>query len=134
MNHFAKKCRTRVNQVYQCGDTPEYESEEDYVLAVEPSEDKAKYPKKLFANMTINKKEDKLQLDCGATVNILPEKIYRYVNNDPEMRKLAETTTTLVMYNDTQTQPLGKVNVTLRNPKNSKKYNLEFVVMKGSAN
>ena len=55
---------------YQCGDTPEYESEEDYVLAVEPSEDMAKYPKRLFANMRINKKKVKLLLDCGATVSI----------------------------------------------------------------
>ena len=50
------------------------------------------------------------------------------------MRKLAEIRTTLVMYNDIQTHPLGKVNVIVRNPKNSKKYNLEFVVTKGSAN
>ena len=55
-------------------------TEEDYmymyVLVVGPSKHTAKYLKKLYyANMRVNGKEVKQQLDCSATVNILPEKM-----------------------------------------------------------
>jgi hypothetical protein len=34
------------------------------------------------------------------------------------------------MFNGTETKPLGKKRLTLKNPKNNKKYNVEFVIVK----
>ena len=34
------------------------------------------------------------------------------------------------MYNNTVIKPIGKIRFSLRNPKNNKKYNLEFQIVK----
>lgn len=43
-----------------------------------------------------------------------------------------ETNMTLVMYNKSETKPLGKRRLTLRNPQNKKKYTIEFVIVGGT--
>lgn len=51
----------------------------------------------------------KFQLDCGATVNILPADIYQQVFNDPRMERLQPTQTTLVMFNKSELKPLMRL-------------------------
>lgn len=43
-----------------------------------------------------------------------------------------ETNMTLIMYNKSETKPLGKRRLTLRNPRNKKKYTIEFVIVGGT--
>ena len=58
--------------------------------------------KKIYANMRLRDVTVTFQLDCGATVNILPVDIYQQIFNDPQMKRLQQTQTTLVMFNKSE--------------------------------
>ena len=49
------------------------------------------------------------------------------------MCSLASLEVTLVMYNKTEEKPIGKKHVQVVNPRNGRKYSVEFVVVKGKA-
>ena len=53
----------------------------------------------------------KFQLDCGATVNILPLDVYQQIYHDPQMTCLQPSHTILVMFNKSELKPLGRVKV-----------------------
>lgn len=65
----------------------------------------------------------KLQLDCGATCNIIPINL---VNPNVQIE---ETDQVLVMYNKSTLKPIGKCQMKLRNPRNKTLYRLEFMVV-----
>lgn len=65
--------------------------------------------KKIFATMVLKETSVKFQLDRGATVNILPVELYQQVKKDPELKQLKKTGTTLVMFNNSELEPLGTV-------------------------
>ena len=65
----------------------------------------------------------KFQIDCGATVNVLP---LQYVQDKP----LEASNASLHVYNMTTVKPAGKCGTVVRNPENGKKYNAEFQVIK----
>ena len=71
----------------------------------------------------------KFQLDCGATVNILPGDVYQKAFNDPQLARLKKTTTKLQMFNKTELTPLGSVKVETLNPKNEEILMLEYLVV-----
>jgi hypothetical protein len=79
--------------------------------------------KPLFCEMKVNKKVVKLQIDCGATVNILPR---RYVMN----LQLRDEAVDLKMWNKAITRALGKCKVKVKNPVTKQKYNIDFVIVK----
>ena len=58
------------------------------------------------------------QLDCGATVNILPVEIYQQIFNDPQMRGVQSKQTTLVVFNESELESLGCVRAGKLNLKN----------------
>lgn len=89
-----------------------------------------KKKKRITAQMIVNGQTVQFQLDCGSSVNILPETLYMQLCEDHE--NLTETNMTLVMYNKSETKPLGKRRLTLRNPRNKKKYSIEFVIVWGT--
>lgn len=72
----------------------------------------------------------KFQLDCGATVNILPVDEYKQAMNDPALNRLTQTNKTLQMFNKTQLKSLGVAKIETVNPKNDDSLKLEFVVVK----
>ena len=82
--------------------------------------------KKIFATMEIAGASIRMQVDTGALCNVLPQK---YV---PPGTLITETDRTLKMYSKSTLPVLGTCRVSMRNPKNSKKYNVEFVVVKGN--
>lgn len=100
------------------------ESDCEYVLTVQEVHSVNK-KKKITAQMIVNSQTVQFQLDCGSSVNILPETLYMLLCKDHE--DLTETNMTLVMYNKTEAKPLGKRRLTLRNPRSKKKYSIEFV-------
>jgi len=60
------------------------------------------------------------QLDCGATVKVLPVDIYQRIFHDPQMKRLQQTQTTVVMFDKSELEPLGYVKVETLNPKNER--------------
>ena len=134
-NHFAKLClekkvkpkhQQRVHQVRTHYDTS---SEEEFVMTVEHVNTVS--PLKLTAVMSINDQNVEFQLDNGSTTNILPLHLYAKLCNDESGKNLTKSDVTLVMFNKTETKPRGQVRLSVRNPKNRKKYNLAFQVVKG---
>ena len=77
----------------------------------------------IYAKMLINEKPVKFHIDCGATVNVLASK---YVNKD----NIQPMKRVLQMWNKTELKPEGVCRVTIRNPKNRKKYSVEFILVK----
>ena len=71
----------------------------------------------------------KFQLDCGATVNILPVDIYQQIYRDPQMTCLQPSHTNLVMFNKSELKPLGHVKVETLNPKNEQCLLTEYTVV-----
>lgn len=82
--------------------------------------------KKIFVTMEIAGPSIRMQIDTGASCNVLPHK---YV---PPGTLITDTDRTLKMYSKSALPVLGPCRVSMRNPKNSKKYNVEFVVVKGN--
>ena len=103
-NHFASVCKKdrRINHVVE--DETDTDSdvefitsiclEEEYISQVSDNE----YPREIYAEMIINGSSLSFQVDCGASVNILPLK---YVGDC-----------------GTNVTPVGSTRVIVRNPKN----------------
>ena len=78
--------------------------------------------------MKVNDKVNiKLQLDCGATCNILPLKQYVQAMGNPEDIYLQRSNATLTMYNGTVIHPVGKCKLTCT--RGNSKHLLEFQVV-----
>ncbi|XP_071080673.1 probable glutamate receptor [Haliotis cracherodii] len=56
----------------------------------ESVKEEKQYPKKLFATMKLRNTEVKFRLDCGATVNLLPENLYSTIYEDPKLADLQD--------------------------------------------
>ena len=77
------------------------------------------YPKVIYTEISIRKTEVKFQVDSGASVNVVP---VNFVTD----KKFEPTTKTLHTWNDTTLKPLGSCRLVLPNPKNKKKFSVEF--------
>ena len=64
-------------------------------------------------------------------MNILPEESFKEVYGEDSLSLLDNAEVTLVMYNKTEEKPIGKKRVQVVNPRNGRKYSVEFVVVKG---
>ncbi len=83
----------------------------------------------VFANLVLKDTTVKFQLDSSATVNILPVEIYQEISKDPELKHLANTATTLVMFNNSELRSLGSVKLEARNPKYNDSHLTEYTVV-----
>ena len=64
-------------------------------------------------------------------MNILPEKSFKEVYGEDSLPMLDNAEVILVMYNKTEEKPTCKKRVQVVNPRNGRKYSVEFVVVKG---
>ena len=80
------------------------------------------YPRVIYTEMLVGKAEVKFQVDSGASVNVISADLVAD-------KKLEPTTKTLQMWNDTTLKPLGSCRLILHNPKNKKKFSVEFLVV-----
>ncbi|XP_061170925.1 uncharacterized protein LOC133180410 [Saccostrea echinata] len=131
MNHFSTKCpllQPRRGHIKQINNGT---SDEEFILMIENVNS---IEEKLYAEIQIEGKTVRFQLDCGSTVNVLPEEIYKQVCSDPHLSMLQKADMTLVMFNKTECHLLGKRRLSVRNPKNNKRYNIEIVVVQGNLN
>lgn len=135
-NHFAAKCKSKLEKSKKgrpihtisessgsCEDImtiTDVCEEQETINQVKEAHSKTQ---QLFAGMMLNKKVIDFQIDCGATCNVLP---IHLLNPDTQLEK---TEKVLVMYNKSRLKPLGKCKVKLRNPRNDKRYRLEFQVV-----
>jgi len=95
---------------------------ESEILHVHSASDH-EYARKLFVTISLGNSMVKFQLDSGATCNLLRTK---YLEDGNE---LTLTRKWLTMYNDTMIKPLGMCTMEVLNPKNSRSYHVEFVVV-----
>ena len=79
----------------------------------------------IYVEMIIvdTKQPVKLQVDCGAEINVISK---RYIPNVT----LEESSMILQMWNNMTTKTIGKTRLIVRNSENNKKYNIEFQVVK----
>ena len=129
-NHFRKVCRkNKPRGVHGISEQASDESHIEWLAGVAVDShvhavDTAKYAKEIYTEMIIDDKSVKFQIDCGASTNILPDK---YVDK----HAIKPTTKTLRMWNGSEVKPTGTARVALRNPKNRKKYSVEFIIVSG---
>ena len=96
----------------------ELSAEDDNVSTSETINSVTDFPNKIYAVMEIQGKPVRMQIDSGASCNVLPKK---YLSSK-----------SLTAYNKQQISALGTARVSMRNPRTTKKYNAEFVVVDGN--
>ena len=87
------------------------------LCTIESSEDSP-----VYCNMVVNKQLAKLQVDCGATVNVLPQ---RYVRN----KEIRHEDVSLKMWNDVTMKAIGKCRVKTVNHVTGEKWKIDYVVV-----
>ena len=85
--------------------------------------------KYVFANLMIGNRKVKFQIDSGAGVNALPKEL---VPENVKMQPIENLQ--LEMWNHSALKPIGKCRIIVKNPKNGKKYNIEFIVVSENFN
>ncbi|PFX24019.1 Retrovirus-related Pol polyprotein from transposon 17.6 [Stylophora pistillata] len=79
--------------------------------------------------MSIYNTDVKFQLDSGATCNVITSQVLRRSHCDAE---ITQTSKILSMYNGTTVKPEGHCKVKMTNPKNGRRYLVNFEVLPGS--
>ena len=128
-NHFTSVCKKdrRINHIVK--DETDTNSDVEFITSICLKEEYIsqvsynKYPKEIYAEMIINGSSLSFQVDCGASVNILPLKYVGDCAIKPSKKSLR-------MWNGTNVTPVGSTRVIVRNPKNHKRYSIEFVVVR----
>ena len=78
--------------------------------------------KQIYCEIHINSKAVRLQVDCGATVSIIPRS---HIGGS----QLEPSSISLEMWNKAKMKALGTCKLLLENPKTSKTYRVKFVVV-----
>ena len=124
-NHFAVCCKTGKRRVHAIS-VEQSDSEDEIVNGVTSihSVYREDTPTKrlLFAKMRIGRELVKLQLDCGASVNLISA---RHV----PAAELTPSTKILQMWDKSLKTPLGECRVRMVNPANEKRYAVLFTVV-----
>ena len=76
----------------------------------------------IYCEMLINDKPVRLQIDCGATVCILPKRYLKNLEVRPEIVNLQ-------MWNKSSVKALGKCKVHVKNPVTNEKFKVDFVIV-----
>ena len=126
-NHFAIVCQNKgrvhvVNAERQDDNAYELLNGVTTVNNVKP--EKAEYPSKplIFAEMCIDGKRIKFQVDSGASVNLIPA---CHIGE----AELSRPTKVLQVWDKSLKTPLGECRVKMINPANNKKYAVLFTVV-----
>ena len=86
--------------------------------------DMSKFKSKIFVHKEIADELVTMQVDSGASCNLLPQK---FLPKDSKIEKTEDLK--LTTYSKTDLKLLGVAKVSMRNPKNKKKYGIEFAVI-----
>ena len=118
-NHFSNCCQLGRKKVHHV--TATSDSVDESIMGVHGAMSR-KGP--IYAELLLNNELVKLQVDCGATVNVLPE---MHVNKDD----IQASNVTLHMWNKTTRAVVGKTQANVVNPKTNKAYEVWFEVVQG---
>ena len=135
-NHFAKVCRKSKKAQRPDASIKQIETEEasdsgssdvDFITSITTTisavNSGCSSTSGSAKEMEIGNQAVTFQIDCGASINIIMEGL---IGNSV----VTPTSKRLVMWNKTEITPRGATGIVLRNPKNRKKYSVEFVVVK----
>ena len=130
-NNFKKsaqrfKRKPKVHQLVESSDQS-YSSEEE-ILSVTTENvvnvvENSKCKSKIFAHMEIEGALIKMQVDSGASCNVLPRKFL------PKSTVVNESNVKLTTYSEANLNVCGLAKIHLRNPRNQTKYFVQFVVI-----
>ena len=81
------------------------------------------FQRQIFATLLVHKKPVRFQLDTGATCNVICK------SDVPDGVTIEPTREVLSMYSNDKIKPVGKCRLVVRNPKTSRRYIGEFVVI-----
>ena len=85
-------------------------------------------PNKLYARMQLcGEKDVNFQMDCGATVSVIPLTMLKSLSKPPPLK---DTTVILRMYNGSTITPEGEIMCKTVNVKNNAKYMVRYIVVK----
>ena len=124
-NHFETQCTTPPKKINSLIDESPDDSNVEYLTSIvirpEPVHTitQATYPKEIYTEMVVNQRHVKFQVNSSTSVNV------RFVADN----NLQRTTKTLQMWNEATLNPLGSCRIILQNPKNKKKFSVEFLVV-----
>ena len=128
LNHYSKVCFSRGKDVHQLSSSEGSSDEYEEVNIIEETVNhiQTQHPK---AKMTIGSSKEQqttldFQIDTGATCNVISEKAIHNVRHS-----LIETKKYIRGYSQGIVKPLGQTSLKITNPKNNKKYKLEFLVV-----
>ncbi|CAH3183980.1 unnamed protein product [Porites lobata] len=128
-NHFAKQCKSKV-KTHQVGEgLSDAESSEEYLFSVTTTPEtthtvNAILEREIYAQKLINEKPKfKEHLESTPSQLTTENKSIFIMDIKPSKRVLQ-------MWNKTELKPEGTCRVTLRNPKNRRRYSIEFIVVK----
>ena len=130
-NHFSKKCSKsrgdRPSAFVKQLDEESGSSNVEFITSVTTTINavevgNSSYPKEMYAVMQVNRKDVRFQVDCGASINVITQDLI-------DDSCLQPTNTKLLMWNKSEVTPLGLGRLVLRNPRNGKKYSVEFIVV-----
>ena len=113
-NHFAKGCKDAVVNAFESHE----HLEEISVVRVQATKDKA-----VFAQMLVQQKPVRFQIDCGDNANIVPCKHVKGVDLEPSSQSL-------IMWNGTKVKPVGTCALPVVNPRTNTRYKVRFLVVK----
>jgi hypothetical protein len=116
-NHFAVVCKASKsnNRVQQL------DSADEHLLALTNFD-----RKRLYATLNINNRPVRFQLDCGATVNLLPMSIFRELSSDSGAMKLRPAESTLFMFDNNVLKTNGMSTIAVQHPLSNKVQSLDF--------
>ena len=104
----------------------ELSTEDESVSTSEVINSVSDFPYKIYAIMEIKGKPVRMQINSGASCNVLPKKYL------PVPAEIQKTNKLLTAYNKQQISALGAARVSMHIPRTRKKYNAEFVVVDGN--
>ena len=125
-NHFASKCRksNKVNKMNEIGCSETENGSDSEISDVESLStlNAVSHKNAIYAKLHIANKPVKIQIDCGATVNILPISM---AGNAP----IKPTSTLLNMWNRTIVKPIGEAKMHVYNPITTEQFNCKFIIV-----
>jgi len=80
------------------------------------------FAKEIYPEMLVDNKKVIFQIDCGASIKIIPAK-------HAQGHEIKSTSKTLRRWNGSQHKAIGTARIIMRSPKTRKKYSVEFVVV-----
>ena len=113
-HHFESVCRSKMRDQTQM-------LYDEQLLALGTNN-----AKRVYSRLHVENRSVRFMLDCGSTVNLLPQSIARAI--DPDLRNLQAPTAKLRMFDHTELQTLGMMIADVEHPHTGRRARLEFYV------